>query len=133
MSESFRILLASGIGAIAAASFARDFQTSRSPWKSLFPRRSLTNSPAQISANDSVSHCSSASGIFTTWPQYWWAISCEKRSFTPPEKSWLTLSPIGLNASEVMNMKPGGACPNPKEWISTMLNSSNGNLPRNGS
>ena len=87
-------------------------------------------SPALISANDSVSHCSSSDGIFTACPQYWWAISCANLSFTPPEKNWLTSPPMGLNASEVMNMNPGGAWPYPHALISTTLNSSKGNGPR---
>ena len=41
-------------------------------------RRSFRNRNAQYSANDSASHCSSALGIRTTMPQYWWAISWAK-------------------------------------------------------
>jgi hypothetical protein len=49
----------------------------------------------------------------------------------PWEKKRFSQRRVGLKASWVMNIVAGGACPYPKSLISMMLNSLNGNGPRN--
>src|SRR5687768_627210 len=95
----------------AFASFAFAFHVFSMALYWPLPLICLTTNDDEYSANDSVTHCSSGDPIFTTWPQYWCAISCAKRWLMPCEKTWLISAPTGLNASLVMNIVAGGAWP----------------------